>query len=118
MRISRAVALVAVLWLSAGTALPRTRCSGAGRDTTSGPDRPDPGFPKGAAAKVALLVGIDDYQAGGEGATFHDLQGCVRDVQRFRSTLLSPRFGFKPEDIVVLTNEQATHENIVRAFDR
>ena len=65
-------------------------------------------------AKIALLVGIDRY-APGTPEAFSRLSGCVRDVDLVRS-LLVDRFGFKDEDVLVLANEQATHEGIVRAF--
>jgi hypothetical protein len=64
--------------------------------------------------KLALLVGIDRY-APGTPATFPQLSGCVRDVELVRD-LLVERFGFRKEDVLLLANEQATHEAIVRAF--
>ena len=65
-----------------------------------------------AGGKLALLVGIDDYPD-----PITDLRGCVEDVN-LAAALLEARFGFEPEGIAVLRNEQATHENIVRAFDQ
>lgn len=64
--------------------------------------------------KIALLIGIDRY-APGTPSTFSRLSGCVRDVELVRS-LIVDRFGFPAEDVLVLANEQATHEGIVRAF--
>jgi hypothetical protein len=67
-----------------------------------------------APQKLALLVGIDSY-APGTPASFPKLTGCVRDVGIVRDAL-KERFGFRAEDILVLTDEKATHEAIVRAF--
>jgi hypothetical protein len=69
---------------------------------------------RGQAEKLALLVGIDEY-APGTPANFKKLAGCVRDTELVR-TVLEDRFEFPREDILVLTNAEATHENIVRAF--
>jgi len=65
------------------------------------------------ADKVALLVGIARYPAD---AGLGPLTGCVRDTERVRALLVG-RFGFREEDVVVLHDEAATHEAIVRAFD-
>jgi len=73
------------------------------------PGSPLPALETGA--KLALLVGIDDYPG-----KITDLRGCVADVDR-AADLLQQRFGFEPEGIAVLRNQEATHENIVRAFD-
>jgi Caspase domain/Domain of unknown function (DUF4384) len=61
--------------------------------------------------KLALLVGINEYQNG-----ISRLEGCVYDVQ-LQKHLLTHRFGFDPEkDIVTLTDAQATRQNILTAF--
>ena len=62
------------------------------------------------ARKLALLVGVDHY---GDGSL--DLKGCVTDVQ-LQQELLIHRFGFNPQDIVTLTNAEATREAIETAF--
>jgi len=90
--------------------------------TFLGPSWASPPAPAPAAAierpeephKIALLVGIDRY-APGTPTTFSPLSGCVRDVELVRG-LLVDRFGFPERDVLVLANEQATHEAIVRAF--
>lgn len=64
---------------------------------------------KSTSRKVALLVGINDYKSS-------PLQGCLSDVKLQRN-LLKYRFGFNKEDIHTLTNEQATRENILQAFE-
>lgn len=64
---------------------------------------------KSTSRKVALLVGINDYKS-------QPLRGCLSDVDLQRH-LLKYRFGFKETDIHTLTNEQATRENILQAFE-
>jgi hypothetical protein len=59
--------------------------------------------------KLALLVGIDQYQDA-------PLQGCVTDVN-LQKQLLIHRFGFKENDILLLTNKQATRQGILTAFE-
>lgn len=59
--------------------------------------------------KLALLIGINQY------ASFSPLKGCVTDVELQRELLIN-RFGFQPQDIITLTDTQATRENIETAF--
>jgi hypothetical protein len=59
--------------------------------------------------KLALLVGINQYS----GATA--LSGCLTDVELQRELLIH-RFGFSRADILVLTDQQATRQNIETAF--
>ncbi|MEM6403263.1 MAG: caspase family protein, partial [Cyanobacteria bacterium P01_D01_bin.116] len=61
--------------------------------------------------KLALLVGINNYQAG-----IRPLKGCLTDVEMQRELLLH-RFGFNPQDIITLTDEQANRQNILEAFE-
>ena len=63
--------------------------------------------------KLALLVGINDYP-GTNG--FGALQGCLTDVELQRHLLIY-RFGFNPNDIKILTNQQATRQGILEAFE-
>ncbi|MEA5418361.1 caspase family protein [Spirulina sp. CCNP1310] len=59
--------------------------------------------------KLALLVGINHYP-------HHPaLEGCVTDVELQRDLLIH-RFGFVPADIITLTDQQGTRENIETAF--
>ncbi len=60
--------------------------------------------------KVALLVGINQYPEP------YALKGCVNDVELQRHLLIH-RFGFKPNDIHTLTDQQATRQGILGAFD-
>lgn len=57
--------------------------------------------------KLALLVGIDKYSS--------PLAGCVTDVE-LQKELLIYRFGFSPSDIVTLTDDRASREQIELAF--
>ncbi|MDJ0903852.1 MAG: caspase family protein [Xenococcus sp. MO_188.B8] len=59
--------------------------------------------------KLALLVGVDKYPQS------ESLAGCLTDVE-LQKELLIQRFGFNAEDILTLTNLQATRENIESAF--
>lgn len=63
-----------------------------------------------APRKLALLVGINEYSG-----TIPALRGCVNDV-RLQQELLIHRFGFKPDGILTLTDQQATRENILTKF--
>lgn len=86
----------------------------AGSQSAHGAERLVIDSRRGPADKIALLVGIDEY-APGTPASFKPLAGCVRDTELVRD-VLERRFEFPPEDVLVLTNAEATHENIVRAF--
>jgi hypothetical protein len=59
--------------------------------------------------KLALLVGINNY---GQNSA---LSGCLTDVE-LQKELLIHRFGFSDRDILILTEQQATRENIETAF--
>jgi len=61
--------------------------------------------------KLALLVGINQYRA----TQMPDLAGCLTDVDLQRE-LLRYRFHFQDSDILVLTNQDATRNNIETAF--
>ncbi len=63
--------------------------------------------------KLALLVGINAYPDDG---LFPPLYGCVNDVE-LQYHLLVHRFGFQPNDIVKLTDQQATRQGILTAFE-
>jgi hypothetical protein len=62
--------------------------------------------------KRALLVGINQYQD----QKWIQLNGAVNDTL-LQKELLIHRFGFEPEAIQVLTDEQATRENILKTFE-
>lgn len=65
-----------------------------------------------ASCKRALLVGINRYAQRG----LRPLRGCVTDVDLQRELLIH-RFGFEEGDIRCLTDEDATRENILDAFE-
>ncbi|MGA7932465.1 MAG: caspase family protein [Kovacikia sp.] len=58
--------------------------------------------------KLALLVGINQYGS-------NPLSGCVTDVELQRELLIY-RFGFQPQDILTLIDQQATRAAIETAF--
>ncbi len=62
-----------------------------------------------SARKLALLVGINQYPRG------QNLTGCLTDVELQRELLIH-RFGFLPEDILILKDKQGTREDIETAF--
>jgi hypothetical protein len=62
--------------------------------------------------KYALVVGIDDYPGAG-----NDLTGPVADAGLFRDLLIK-KFGFKPANVVMLTNADATRDHVLNAFAR
>ncbi|MDY7024023.1 MAG: caspase family protein, partial [Cyanobacteriota bacterium] len=59
--------------------------------------------------KLALLVGINQYQR-------KPLDGCVNDIL-MQKMLLIHRFGFQEDDILTLTDKQATRQGILDAFE-
>ncbi|WP_196358145.1 caspase family protein [Nodosilinea nodulosa] len=74
---------------------------------------------KPARRKLALLIGINAYpdRVLDPGiAQDIALKGSLTDVELQRQ-LLVHRFGFQPGDVVVLTNQDATRENILTALD-
>jgi hypothetical protein len=62
-----------------------------------------------SSRKLALLVGINQYPQ------LPALAGCVTDVELQRELLIY-RFGFQAQDVLVLTDGQATRQNIETAF--
>jgi hypothetical protein len=61
--------------------------------------------------KLALLVGINRYPLG-----IAPLRGCVTDMEMQRE-LLVHRFGFNPQDILTLSDENASRANLLDAFE-
>lgn len=74
----------------------------------------DPAPPAGSPEKIALIVAISNYPEEATGQ-WHDLPGAVNDAVLVRD-LLEERFGFPPDQIKLLRNRDATHENIVTTF--
>ncbi|MGC9505609.1 caspase family protein [Baaleninema sp.] len=69
-----------------------------------------------APRKLALLVGIDRYPESATGSE-DGLFGCKTDVNLQRNVLIH-RFGFAPEDILTLTDDKATVDGMITAFQR
>jgi hypothetical protein len=78
------------------------------------------------ARKRALLIGINDYSASTLGAaaspplgarTWPNLEGTLNDVKLMRG-LLEATYVFKHNDIVALTDQQATRSAILRELER
>lgn len=69
-------------------------------------------IPQRPAGNRALLIGIDDYWDDD-----FDLTGSVADVERIRSLLLADG-SFTEDQILVLTDEDATRANIHLAFEQ
>ena len=63
--------------------------------------------------KLALLIGINDYQHEG----ISSLRGCVNDV-RMQEQLLRDRYGFQPADILTLIDGEATRDGILSAIEQ
>jgi hypothetical protein len=72
-------------------------------------------FTQGDPERLALIIGINQYEHNGTDDQWRDLTGCVNDAERVKK-VLKKRFGFQDKDILLLTDKQATHEGIVRAF--
>ncbi|MEB3311962.1 MAG: caspase family protein [Snowella sp.] len=74
-------------------------------------------FAATTSRKLALLVGINQYTplTPRSDGTLANLAGCVTDVE-LQKELLIGRYGFQSEDIVTLTDAQATRDQIETAF--
>lgn len=73
-------------------------------------------FPTGntwAAARHALLIGVQDYT----GTRFKSLKGVYNDIGLVRE-LLTGRYGFNPNRVRVLLDAEASHTRIEAAFKR
>ncbi|MDX1421308.1 MAG: caspase family protein [Rubricoccaceae bacterium] len=64
------------------------------------------------AERYALLVGVNDYPA-----IDADLNGTVNDVMKLQRVLIE-RYGFRPENVLALTDADATREHVIEAFRR
>ena len=82
---------------------------GNGRLPLPGVDKYFQAWADPSVRKLALLVGINQYPRGSS------LYGCVTDVE-LQQELLINRFGFHQGDILTLTDQQATREDIETAF--
>ncbi len=59
----------------------------------------------------ALIIGINEY------TSLPRLTGAVKSAKMVREKLVR-EFGFDPENVIELYDDQATRENILKAFDR
>lgn len=86
--------------------------------------QPRPAFAEPGARqspqKLALVVGISKYArpSTAQGPPMWWDLHCHDDVGDMRQVLLDARFGFAPEDILVLEEPQATRQAILDAFER
>ena len=69
-----------------------------------------------ANQKLALVVGISDYQHGGAAKAGWWNLHAQNDAMALRQ-VLQERFGFAAQDIQTLSDAQATRQNIVQAFE-
>ena len=78
--------------------------------------RADAAAGQGASArspqKLALLVGINNYKYADR---ISPLAGSINDIEDMRQLLIG-KFEFPPENIMVLTDSQATHAAIINAI--
>ena len=100
------------LILAAALSASLSAISAAQPDPTT-PDNAKTGASRQAEGqrKLALLVGIDDYE------NVSDLNGCVNDVENMKA-LLRDKFGFEEKNIATLVNKQATRKAILETFQR
>jgi hypothetical protein len=68
-----------------------------------------------APRKLALLVGISNYEKGRSAPPSWWSLNCKPDIEAMRQVLMT-RFGFADKDIHVLTDAQATRAGIIAAF--
>ena len=66
--------------------------------------------------KRAVLIGICEYQRYSKEEGWHNLPGCLNDVQLMKDLL--QELGFDDQDIVVLKDEEATHDAIIAALTK
>lgn len=103
---------------SQGTRSPSQTDSASAGSGVEGPSGPiEYAAPTRPATKLALLVGIDKYSNFGNRPAFSDLAGCVNDVELVKGVLIG-KFEFPKENILVLTNAEATRAGIIEAFQK
>lgn len=66
-----------------------------------------------AVEKYALLIGIADYS---KVPRLSSLDGTLNDIELTKQALLKKHLGFKADQIVILTDEKATHSGITKAM--
>jgi hypothetical protein len=76
----------------------------------AGTKKPTNGKTGKSAPKRALCVGINDYPYDGS-----DLNGCVNDAHAW-AELLTSHYGFSSSDVRVITDTEATKQNVMNAL--
>src|SRR5262245_17273001 len=80
------------------------------------PKDPAPDAPKPAGAQnLALVIGVSKYQNLPEAM---QLNYADKDARALADFLISPQGGFSRENVVLLTNEEATRANILEQLGR
>jgi hypothetical protein len=69
--------------------------------------------PPAQVTKRALLVGINKYRYSN---VIPPLAGSINDIEDMKALLIG-KFNFAPENILVLTDEKATHAGVIAAFE-
>src|SRR5262245_30243391 len=107
--------IAALLLLLSGQASLTVSATGRLEDN-SGPaepgGQPGPGTSSTRPAKLAVLVGINDYKYPNQ---ISSLAGSLNDVEDMLQ-VLTTKFEFPRENILVLKNAQATHAGIIDAI--
>ncbi|KOS21168.1 Metacaspase-1A [Escovopsis weberi] len=100
-----------LLLIKATALLPRIRDTAINKEATEALLR----YSNCTGKRKALLIGVNYL------GTKNELKGCINDVHNV-SSFLSERYGYKREDMVILTDDQQnpvshpTRANILRAF--
>ena len=102
------IGLLGGLLLFAGCRQPSTPSTPASKETSHA-GRYAGGDP---SARYALLVGIGDYPG-----TRNDLNSPVADARIMQDVLVNT-FGYDPDHLVLLLDEEADREHIIDAFQR
>lgn len=110
------VSLATIVLLAATTCTPLSACSGV-QPRTHEDHTDDIAQDELQPRGRALLVGISEYYRGGDRSEdWWDLN-ATSDIDVVRRMLME-RFGFQREDIVEITDSQATRNAIIREFER
>jgi hypothetical protein len=72
-------------------------------------------FAVSAQEKYALLVGINNYYIAPGVLSGHCLRGCVNDVNSMKALFIN-RFGFREQNVQMITDAAATKKNVVGAM--
>ncbi len=70
----------------------------------------------GAPVSRALIIGIDNYNPTGTRGRWQNLDGCINDALSIKE-VLQARYGFLPENITLLQNQEAARDKILGGFN-